>query len=53
MGNYTPAYSTTDVTEAATDGFAIAVITIVSFIGVIVLVGVIGYFWNKAKAMRR
>lgn len=46
---YTPVYDTTDVTEAATDGFAVAVITIVSFIGLIVLLGVITWGYNKFK----
>jgi len=52
MGNYTPDYKVEDVTSASIDGLAVAVITVVSFIGVIVLIGIIGYFVKKAKGIR-
>jgi len=46
---YTQIYDVEDVTEASIDGLAVAVITVVSFVGVIVLFAVATWGYNKFK----
>jgi len=49
MGNYTPQSGYDTISDATVDGVVTALITLSSFIGIIIILNIIYYFYHKYK----